>query len=633
MFFNRFSFLSKIKSPLAATAYWSRTLRLLWKAAPRWTIAWIGLLLMQGILPVIAVYLSKLLIDSLVKTLGSGGDWQRARPTIILLLITGAVMLLIEFLQGLYDWVRAAQSELIQDYIKGLIHQQAVRLDLSYYESAEYHDCLDQVRSDAASRPLTLLENMGSLLQNGITLIAMAAVLIPYSRWLPFILLVSTLPAFYIVLNFDRRYHRWWKKVTADRRWAQYYDAMLTHSEAVAEVRLFGLGPYFQSAYQTLRGRIRKERLTQLRQQNLAKLGASTLTLGVSCLTFAWIAWRSLHGLATIGDLALFYQAFNKGQGLMRAVLGNIGQILTNNLYLGNLFAFLELQPTIVEPAQPLPCPPELRQGIQFQDVTFRYPGSQKKILEGFNFFIPAGKTIAIVGPNGAGKTTLLKLLCRLYDPEAGRIVIDGIDLKDMAIRSLWKQTTVLFQEPLPYHATAGESIALGNINAEPDLREIENAARNAGAHDFIMRLPKGYDTLLGKWFADGVELSGGERQRIAMARAYLRQSPIVLLDEPTSFVDSWAEKAWYERFNTMASGRTSVIITHRFTIAMRADLIFVMNEGQIIEFGTHRELLASEGLYAQSWKAQMQTSFAEMTVDESRKLTLFDEDSRQKMY
>jgi ATP-binding cassette subfamily B protein len=313
----------------------------------------------------------------------------------------------------------------------------------------------------------------------------------------------------------------------------------------------------------------------------------------------------------------------------MRAVLGNIGQILTNSLYLGNLFAFLDLKPAIVDSANPRVFPAEIKQGIQFHDVTFRYPGSEKKVLDAFNFFIPSGKVIAIVGPNGAGKTTLLKLLCRLYDPEEGRVEIDGIDIRDISIQSLWRQTTVLFQEPLPYHATARESIALGDIDGEPSASEIETAARNAGAHEVIKRLPQGYNTLLGKWFADGVELSGGERQRIAMARAYLRQSPIILLDEPTSFVDSWAEKEWFERFDSMARGRTSVIITHRFTIAMRADIIFVMDEGQIVEFGTHQELLSHEGLYAQSWKAQMQASLGTMSA--SDKPSLFDEDRLQK--
>jgi ATP-binding cassette, subfamily B, bacterial len=619
-------FSGKLHQSFASKVYWSQTLRLLWAAAPRWTLAWIFLLLVQGVLPAIAVYLSKLLIDSLTVTLGGGGDWQRVRPTIILLVLTAMVMLLIEFLQSVNEWIRAAQSELIQDHIKALIHSQAVRLDLSFYESPEYHDCLDQVRNEAGNRPLALLENLGGLVQNGITLVAMSAVLTLYSRWLPLILLLSTLPAFYIVLRFDRSYHRWWKRMTADRRWAQYYDAMLTSSEAVAEVRLFGLGAHFQSAYQAIRSRLRRQRLMQLRNQNLAKLGASSLALVISCLTFAWIAWQALQGLATMGDLALFYQAFSKGQGVMRAVLSNIGQILTNSLYMGNLFAFLELKAKIAEPERPRLFPAEIKQGIHFQNVSFRYTGSQKKVLDSFNFFIPAGKVIAIVGPNGAGKTTLLKLLCRLYEVEEGRIEIDGIDIRDMSIQSLWRQITVLFQEPLPYHATAGESIALGDIDGEPSPGEIENAARNAGAHEVITRLPRGYDTLLGKWFADGVELSGGERQRIAMARAYLRQSPIILLDEPTSFVDSWAEKEWFERFASMASGRTSLIITHRFTIAMRADIIFVMDAGQIVEFGTHQELLSHEGLYAQSWKAQMQASFGNISNPDS----LFDKDRAQ---
>jgi ATP-binding cassette subfamily B protein len=242
--------------------------------------------------------------------------------------------------------------------------------------------------------------------------------------------------------------------------------------------------------------------------------------------------------------------------------------------------------------------------------------------LKNFTLAIPAGKIVAIVGANGAGKSTLLKLLCRFYDPEAGRIEIDGVDIRQLSIKKLWQILTVLFQFPLCYHATAAQSIALGDLTGSSNSLDIEAAARNAGAHEIITRLPDGYDTLLGKRFANGTELSGGEWQRIAMARAYLRQSPIMLLDEPTSFMDSWVEADWFGSFRNLAKGRTAVIITHRFTIAMRADIIHVMDTGQIVESGSHQELLRRDGLYARSWKAQMQATasndseFAESSYD-----------------
>jgi ATP-binding cassette subfamily B protein len=261
--------------------------------------------------------LTKLLIDSLVIAIKAGGAWDSTRPTLILLALTAGVTLLSEFLQGAIDWIRTAQSEFIQDYVKELIHKSQPSL-IVFLRIGQYHVCLHQVHTEAGNRPLAFLENGGSLLQNCITLIAMSAMLISYSVWLPFILLISTFPAFYVVYRFDRLYHSWWKRTTADRRWAVYYDAMLTNSEAAAEVRLFGLAGHFSSAYQALRTRLRTERVTEMRKLSLAKLLASSLALLVSGTTMAWMAWRSLHGLATLGDLALFYTA-STGQGIMRS--------------------------------------------------------------------------------------------------------------------------------------------------------------------------------------------------------------------------------------------------------------------------------------------------------------------------
>jgi ATP-binding cassette subfamily B protein len=259
----------------------------------------------------------------------------------------------------------------------------------------------------------------------------------------------------------------------------------------------------------------------------------------------------------------------------------------------------------------PLPTPLTIRQSIKFRNVTFSYPGSKKPALQDFSLEIPSGKIVAIVGANGAGKTTLLKLLCRFYDPQSGQIEIDNTDIRQFSVKELWRRITVLFQFPLNYHATVAESISMGDVMAVPKASEIEAAARNAGVHDLIVSLPQAYQTLLGKVLARGMELSGGEWQRIAMARAYFSNAPIVLLDEPTSFMDSWAEADWFHRFRRLAKERTSVIITHRFTIAMRADTIHVMEAGHVVESGSHQDLLRRNGLYAKSWKAQMQATYS----------------------
>jgi ATP-binding cassette, subfamily B, bacterial len=588
-------------------SYLPLTLSLVWKATRKWTLAWTVLLFVQGLLPAAVVYLTKVLVDGLVIAVEAGGSWESARHVLFVALFMGAVLLLIELVQSASTWIRTAQAELIRDHLSALIHEKSVAADIAFYESPEYHDRLEQARNDLSSRPLALLEAGGALLQNIVTLLAIGALLVPYGVWLPLALVVSTAPALLVVLQFNLRYHHWWKQTTADRRWTQYYDSILTSSLVAPELRLFDLGFYFQSAYQALRGRLRTERLKLTRAQAIARLLAGLFGLIIAGLAMGWMVWQVLQGRATLGELALFYQAFNQGQGLLRALLESAGQIFANTLFLGNLFDFLNLKSQIVDPSKPVPAPYPLRHGIHFEDLTFSYPGAHRAILQDFNLTVSAGQIVSLVGANGAGKTTLLKLLCRFYDPQKGRITIDGIDVRDLSINDLRRMITVMFQWPVPYQATAAENIAFGDLSADPAMPEIEAAARYAGAHEVIARLSRGYDTRLGRWFSDGTELSVGEWQRLALARAFLRRAQIMILDEPTSALDSWAEVDWFDRFRSLAQDKTALVITHRPTVARRADIIHVMDAGAIVESGTHDQLLARGERYARSWFAQIQ--------------------------
>jgi ATP-binding cassette subfamily B protein len=313
---------------------------------------------------------------------------------------------------------------------------------------------------------------------------------------------------------------------------------------------------------------------------------------------------RAVHGLISLGDLAMFYQAFIQGLGLARSLLENMGRLYENSLFLGNLFAFLELQPGITAPLEPAKLPDVIREGIRFRNVSFRYPDSEHDALRSFNLTVMPGQMVAIVGPNGAGKSTLIKLLCRFYDPAEGRIEIDGLPLSNFSPEELRERISVLLQQPVQYDASAGENISYGDLKTS-DRRQIRAAAANAGATGFIERLPQGFESHLGKWFLAGAELSVGEWQRLAMARTFFRSAPILLLDEPTSAMDPWAEIEWAERFRSIARGRIAIVITHRFTTAMFADVIHVMSDGQIIESGRHDELISAGGLYAQGWAAQ----------------------------
>ncbi len=591
---------------LAQAAYLPQTVQLIWQASRGWMLAWVGLLVLQGLLPGLTVYLTGMLVDGLVQITGAGLSRASIQPILVPGSLMVAALVLTELLKSAGEWVRTVQAELVQDRVSSLVHQQSLAVDLGFYESSEFYDHMDRARTDAAGRSLALLESIGGLLQNSITLLTLSAILLPYGFWLPLVLLVSTIPAFFAMLHINRQQHQWWHRTTIDRRWLQYYELLLTQAMAAPEMRLFGLGSYFQTSYQTLRKRLRGEQFTLVKRQGISRLAATAIALVISGGAMLWMGRQVLLGALTLGDLALFYQAFNRGQGIMKTLLGNLGQAYSNSLFIRSLFEFLALQPQVVSPAQPCSVPTRFSQGIEFRDVTFRYPGSDRPVLEHFNLSIPAGKTVAIVGDNGAGKSTLIKLLCRFYDPHAGAVEIDGIDLRAFAVESLRRQITVLFQNPVPYFVTAVQNIALGNISTTPSSAEIEAAAQCAGIHDTIMDLPNGYQTRLGKWFPNGTDLSGGQWQRLALARSFLRRAQLIILDEPTSAMDPWAEKDWIDRFRALASDRTAVVVTHRFTLAMRADLIHVMRAGRIVESGTHSELLALNGLYAESWHAQM---------------------------
>ncbi len=601
---------AKLLGAASQLRYLPRTFALVRAAAGRWSVLWLCLLVVQGVLPAAVVYLTRPLVDGIAAVVRSKGEESSLATTLMLAAVMGAILLIGEVLRSLADAVRMVQAKLVEDHVSHLIHLQSTSVDLAFYESPDFHDHLHRARGEASHRPVALLENGGGLVQNGITLIAMAAVLIPYGPWLSAALLLSSVPALVVVVRLALRQHQWRLRATTDERRAGYLDWLMTAGQPAPELRLFGLGRHFQAAHRELRAKLRREQIHLAWTHALAELAASTVALLVAVACLAWMLWRAVTGAVSLGDVALFYVAFSHGQRLLRSLLGGVGQIYYSVLFLGNLFELLDLRPQVRDPPHPRPAP-ALAGGksafeIRFHDVTFRYPGSPHASLRDLNLRIPPGQIAAIVGPNGAGKSTLLKLICRFYDPEAGRIELDGVDVRELALDELRSLITVLFQEPVHYNATVAENIALDRLAAASARADIERAARAAGAEELVRRLPSGYETLLGKWFAGGVELSAGEWQRLALARAFLRPAPVVILDEPTSAMDSWAEADWLGRFRTLATGRTAIIVTHRFTTAMQADIIHVMDKGQIVESGTHAQLVNRDTAYARSWSAQM---------------------------
>jgi len=337
----------------------------------------------------------------------------------------------------------------------------------------------------------------------------------------------------------------------------------------------------------------------------LDKSAASLFSLVVLALTLAWMAWSAFQGLLDLGEIVMFWQAMNQGRGLVRQLFFGFDGLYNDVIFLDDLFTFLSLEPNVVDPTEPINVPSGLSQKIEIIDVTFRYPGSDIAALENYNLSIQKGKIVAIVGENGAGKSTLIKLLCRFYDPQHGAITWDGVDIRNMKQADLRQRITVLFQRPLSYFDTVTNNIRYGDLANKPTRAQILSAAEISGVQEFINKLPEGFGTILGKQFGDS-ELSIGEWQRVALARAFVRKADFIVLDEPTSAMDSWAEAAWMKRFRKLTKHRTALIITHRFTTAMQADVIHVMANGQIVESGSHAELLKINGRYAQSWRQQM---------------------------
>jgi len=599
--------IQKIKNKLKVSLRFIPALRLVWQSSPGWTIARLVLVVIQGLLPLGLIYLAKLIIDTVTLNLKSAEPAEVFAQVLPLLIMAGVATILNSLSQSLTELVNTAHSQQVTDYMQGIIHAKSIEADLEYYENAKYHDALQRAQQEAPFRPPQILNRLAQVGQNAISLVAMVGLLVSLHWGIIGVLLVAALPAVVVRTKFSRIVYNWQRRRTQLERQSMYLGWMLTNEQFAKEVRLFDLGSWFSEEYRQIRRKLYEEKLGISTRKSLAFFLSQAFAGGLIFLVFAYIIYQTIEGVLLLGDLVLYYQALQRGQNNLRLTLSNLSGLYEDNLFLANLYEFLDLKPRVIDPESPKAIPPKMKRGIEFKNVNFSYTDSARQALKNVNLTINPGETIALVGENGSGKTTLIKLLCRLYDPTSGSISIDGVDIQHFAIADLRRQVSVIFQDYAKYHFSAEENIRLGDIDISPRDVEIYQAAMRSGAHDVITKLPNAYDTVLGKLFDSGEELSIGQWQKVALARAFLRDSQVIVLDEPTSAMDPKAEYEIFKKFRELIKDQSAVLITHRLSTVKMADRIYVMDGGEIIESGTHDELIELQQSYANLFETQAQ--------------------------
>ncbi|HSS92472.1 MAG TPA: ABC transporter ATP-binding protein, partial [Candidatus Dormibacteraeota bacterium] len=606
-----------------------RVLRLVWDASPAITLALFATTAIAGVIPAVAAYIAKLLTNAVVQGIGihnfhapdrltlasiggpaTIGPWHppvftAVQGIVVLVLIQLALFAITALLGTLRNITQQLLQNDVSVRIQLMVMEKAASLDLSFYEDPASYDLLRRAQTDSINRPVLMISTAFGLVQTLLTFITMVAVLVVVSPLLALLALVTPIPAFIADTRYGWRGYniaRWGSRLL---RRMNYMVTLVTTDSYAKEVKLFGLGRYFIDRYRLIANAYYGSQRAQVARRYMTGFAWGNLSTIATSLTYLYVALQAIVGKLTLGDLTLYTTAASSVQSSIQGILAGFSGMYEHNLYLNNLFELMETKSTMPKPAAPTKLPEPMRGEIRFDHVTFAYPSAEANALTDLSFTVKPGETLAIVGRNGAGKTTLFKLICRLYDPNDGRILIDGVDIRDVDPNQLRAQIGAMFQDYVTYQATAAENIGLGNVTDINDRERIEVAGAQAGAAELITGLPEGYDTALGKWFDHGVNLSGGEWQKVALARAFMRDAKILLLDEPTSALDAQAEYDLFERLRSLTRGRTAVYISHRFSTVRRADRIVFLEHGRLVEEGTHAELMNLNGRYARLFRMQ----------------------------
>ena len=577
-------------------------LRIVWEAGRTVVVLGVVFRLIASLLPLGLLWITKLIIDGIVHAITT----HQAVAARLWWLVAAEFALAVfgSVLSRGIDFLDALLADKYTRHVSVLVMKHAAQLDLAAYEDPVFYDRLERARVQATDR-LGMIQSIGRLVQQVITTVSLSVAIILFSPWLLLMLVAGVVPAFlgeshFAFLGYAKNFRQ-----TPIRRQLDYLRVLGGSKEAAKELKLFGLAPFLTERFSRLSNQIYDEDVALARRRLVAGSFLSIVGTAGYYSAYVFVIWRTITGVLSIGELTFLAGAVLQASSNIQQIFSTVSSIADQALFLTDLIAFFEMRPAIASKPNALPAPRPITRGFEFRNVAFRYPGSPRLVLDGLNFHFHRGERVALIGENGEGKTTIVKLLTRLYDPLEGQVLLDGVDLREYNLEDLYREIGVIFQDFMRYEMTARENIAVGRIERLDDLPLIRQSAQKSMAAEVVGRLPYGYEQMLGRRFDGGVDLSGGEWQKVALARAYLRDAQILILDEPTAALDARSEYEVFQRFADLTAGKMALFISHRFSTVRMADRIVVLENGRIAEDGDHEQLTHLGGRYAEMFELQ----------------------------